>query len=151
MSPVIRDARIDDGDGVVRLVADYDRERGKPSDLLAIRGAVLACMDLPEHDLVVAVDSTDVIGYVAVHWIPFPMIQGCEGYISDLLVRRDWRGRGVGRLLLTEIETRAKATGGTRLMLHNRMARESFVRGFFAKSGFLHRADVANFVKPIES
>ena len=149
-APAVRDARVEDCDAIVAMVAAYKTEQGKSSEAAAVRGAAMACIDLPEHDLLVADAGGEVVGYLAVHWIPFPLIHGCEGYISDLVVRRDWRGRGIGTLLVAAVEARAKASGGARLMLHTRTSGEAFDWGFFKKTGFRPREDFASFTKIVD-
>lgn len=47
------------------------------------------------------------------------------------------------------VEVRANEMRCERLMLNNRVAAESFERGFFVKAGFHQRTDFANFVKPL--
>jgi GNAT superfamily N-acetyltransferase len=99
----------------------------------------------------VAEVQAQVLGYVVVHWIPFPMIGGTEGYVSDLIVERDARGAGVGSRLIARIEALARERGCHRLMLNNRVTSESFRREFYPKRGFRRRDDFAGFVKTLNS
>ncbi len=145
----IRDATPADSDQLAELVRQLHEERGAGLDVRQARDAVCACIDDLSRDLIVADCEGEVVGYVAVHWIPFPILHGQEAYVSDLLVRHDWRGGGVGRRLLAVTEDRACARGCVRIMLNNRKTAESFARGFFAQAGFRERTEMANFVKPI--
>jgi ribosomal protein S18 acetylase RimI-like enzyme len=145
----IRDAILADSDQLAELVRQLHEERGAALDVQQARDAVCACIGDGSRDLIVADCDNDVVGYVAVHWIPFPMLHGQEAYVSDLLIRRDWRGRGIGRRLLAVTEDRARARGCVRIMLNNRKTAESFARGFFAQAGFRERTEFANFVKPL--
>jgi GNAT superfamily N-acetyltransferase len=77
------------------------------------------------------------------------MLGGTEAYVSDLIVRRDQRGRGVGRRLVAVVEAEARRRGCVRVMLNNRIAAESFRRSFYLKLGFRVRDDFANLVKAL--
>jgi ribosomal protein S18 acetylase RimI-like enzyme len=88
-----------------------------------------------------------VRGFIVVHWLPFPMLGGTEAYISDLIVAREARGRGVGRELVAAVERDARARSCVRLMLNNRIGSESFQRGFYPKLGFRVRDEFASLVK----
>jgi ribosomal protein S18 acetylase RimI-like enzyme len=147
-TPSVRDATSADTDAVVGILREFHEERAIVP-VHAARDAVQACIDHDDRDLIVAEIDGMVIGYTVVHWVPFPMVQGREAYVSDLLVRREWRDQGLGSLLLAEVEERARARRCPRVMLNNRRAAESFKRGFFSKAGFREREDFANFVKTL--
>jgi ribosomal protein S18 acetylase RimI-like enzyme len=148
-TPSVRDATIADTDSVVSILREFHEERATASYVHAARDAVQACIDQDDRDLIVVEIDGVVTGYATVHWVPFPMVQGREAYVSDLLIQREWRDHGLGRLLLAEVEERARTRGCKRLMLNNRRAAESFIRGFFSKAGFREREEFANFVKPL--
>ncbi len=145
----LRVAQASDIDGITDLVTALADERGGTSDAEAVAAAAEECIGQPGHEIIVASTGRQVVGYIAVHWVPFPMLGGREAYVSDLIVKADWRGHGLGNRLMEAVEAWASETGCERLMLNNRVAAESFERGFFAKAGFRQRADFANFVKPL--
>ena len=107
------------------------------------------CLADPSHTVFVAERAEGVVGYVAVHWLPYLILQGPEGYVSELFVHEEARGAGVGALLLSEVEREAKRRGCARLCLLNRRTRESYQRGFYPKHGWQERADMANFILPL--
>ncbi len=145
-----RGADAADVTGVVELVIAHAMdERGAAIDADAVERAVRLCLESAEREVIVAEREGRIAGYVAVHWIPFPMLAGTEAYISDLIVDRAMRGAGLGSRLIAEVERRARERGCARLMLNNRMAADSFTRGFYAKLGFRHRDDFANMVKRV--
>ena len=47
--------------------------------------------------LVAEHQAHDVLGYITVHWLPYLILGGVEGYISELFVRAAERGKGAGR------------------------------------------------------
>jgi GNAT superfamily N-acetyltransferase len=88
----------------------------------------------------------EVVGYTAVHWLPYLMLAGPEGYVSELFVRDSERGQGIGTKLLEAVKQEAKERGCSRLSLLNVRYRESYQRGFYMKLGWQEREQVANFI-----
>jgi len=97
--------------------------------------------------VLVAEQAAGVLGFIVVHWLPFPMLAGTEAYVSDLIVGRQSRGQGIGRDLVAAAEQEARARSCVRLMLNNRVTAESFQRAFYPKLGFRVRNEFANLVK----
>jgi len=109
------------------------------------------CAARTDHTAFVAEDDAgEVIGYVAVHWLPYLFMKGPEGYVSELFVRRSYRCRGVGTRLLEEVRKEAVRRGASRLMLVNSRNRPSYKRGFYERRGWKERIEAANFVLPLK-
>jgi len=87
-----------------------------------------------------------VLAYAAAHWLPYLFLPGPEGYLSELFVREEARGQGIGSRLLEAVKAEAKRRGCSRLQLVNFRQRESYQRGFYAKAGWEERPDGASFV-----
>ena len=105
------------------------------------------CMADDSHTVLIAEEAKGaVLGYVAVHWLPYLMLPGPEGYVSELFVMETARGVGVGTRLLEAVKDMAVSRGCSRLMLVNRKTRESYKRGFYRKLGWEERGEFANFV-----
>ena len=99
------------------------------------------------HQVFVATgDGGALLGYVAVHYLPYLILTGPEGYVSELFVCEAARGQGVGTRLLERVKTEARARGCRRLSLLNMTDRESYQRGFYGKKGWEERNDARNFV-----
>jgi GNAT superfamily N-acetyltransferase len=90
--------------------------------------------------------GANIVGYTAVHWLPYLFLPGPEGYVSELFVAQAARGQGVGTRLLATVKEEARARGCSRLSLLNMRDRESYQRRFYAKDGWEERSDAANFV-----
>lgn len=93
----LRAAQATDVDGIRRLVTALVNERGGTSDAEAVAAAAMECIEQPGHEIIVASAGEEVVAFVAVHWVPFPMLGGREAYVSDLLVSAEWRGARVGQ------------------------------------------------------
>jgi GNAT superfamily N-acetyltransferase len=116
-------------------------------DRVPILSTLMSAVSQPACGVFVAESGDAVAGFILVHWVPFAMLGGTEGYISDLIVAAESRGAGIGRTLIHAVEEEARNRGCVRLMLNNRIAAKSFQRGFYPKIGYRHREDFANFVK----
>lgn len=109
-----------------------------------------SCHADDSHTVYVAEDSAGaVVGYAAVHWLPYMLLAGPEGYVSELFIQESARGKGAGTKLLEVIEAEAKGRGCSRLMLLNLRQRESYQREFYKKHGWEERPGVANFVRKL--
>ena len=104
------------------------------------------CLADSSHTVLLAVANGEIIGYAAAHWLPYLILRGPEGYVSELFVREESRGAGAGALLLAEIKREAAQRGCSRLSLLNRKSRASYQRGFYQKHEFEERTDMVNFV-----
>jgi GNAT superfamily N-acetyltransferase len=105
------------------------------------------CLADISHSVYVAeMAQGDIVGYLSVHWLPYLFLPGPEGYISELFVRAEARGQGIGSELLEAAREEAEARGCTRLSLINMRQRESYLRGFYAKRGWEERPEAANFI-----
>jgi GNAT superfamily N-acetyltransferase len=108
------------------------------------------CCRNDDHSIYVAENDRDeVVGYAAVHWLPYLLLSGLEGYVSELFVRPSAQGQGVGTLLLDVMKEEGEARGCSRLSLLNMRNRDSYRRGFYKKAGWQEREHAANFVLPL--
>ena len=99
------------------------------------------------HSLFVAEEQDrGIVGYVAVHWLPYLLLKAPEGYVSELFVAESTRGKGLGAALLQKVRDEAQERGCSRLTLINVRTRESYQRQFYKKQGWTERPDDARFV-----
>jgi GNAT superfamily N-acetyltransferase len=102
------------------------------------------------HVALVAEDADGVVlGYTAMHFLPYFMMPGPEAYVSELFMTAEARGKGLGKLLLAHLEKLAKKRGCCRMMLFTGRDRESYERGFYKKQGWQERPVIANFVREL--
>jgi GNAT superfamily N-acetyltransferase len=105
------------------------------------------CQADDSHSVFVALDTAgEIVGYCAVHWLPYLLLPGPEGYVSELFLRESSRSLGIGGQLLETAKAEAKERGCSRLMLLNLHNRESYKRGFYKKQGWEERQEAANFI-----
>ncbi len=148
----IRPAREDDATAiaaVLRALGWFEHLAAEPSEATTARVAehLRLCNADDSHSLYVAEDAErEVIGYASVHWLPYLFLRAPEGYLSELFVEEACRGKGLGKALLEAVITEARKRGCSRLMLINGRGRESYLRGFYDKQGWVERQGVANFI-----
>jgi ribosomal protein S18 acetylase RimI-like enzyme len=109
------------------------------------------CAASNSHTIYVAeLTNGNIAGYAAVHWLPYLLLTGPEGYVSELFVRNSEQGRGIGTLLLDAIIEEGRERGCSRLSLLNMRNRESYQRGYYRKVGWEERENAANFILPLK-
>ncbi|MEA1958337.1 MAG: GNAT family N-acetyltransferase [Chloroflexota bacterium] len=112
-----------------------------------VAGHIEMCGNDGSHSIYVAGnDNGRLVGYVAVHWLPYLFLKGPEGYLSELFVYETDRGQGIGTRLLEAVKDEARQRGCCRLMLLNSKKRESYKRSFYRKRGWDEREEGANFM-----
>jgi GNAT superfamily N-acetyltransferase len=151
----IRKAVIDDAPGIAKLLQGIGwfeafSSREFKDSVTRVESRLRQCRADDSHSIYVAeAPHGEIAGYGSVHWLPYLFMAGPEGHVSELFVRDDARGQGVGRQLLRVIEADARVRGCQRLSLINLRNRESYQRQFYLKAGWHERSEAANFVYAI--
>ena len=147
----VRSVRMEDAAAVTRVLQTVEwfsppaDEPIRETEALVARQLEL-CLADDSHSVYVAEDpGGEIAGYVVVHWLPYPVARGSEGYVSDLFVADAARGQGIGTRLLEEVESEARRRGCKRLMLLNGRESECYRREFYTKRGWIERREIANF------
>lgn len=148
----LRQVTIEDAGQLASLLCDvgwfeaFKRENLQAS-IPRVKAQLAQCLADGSHSIYVAeTDGGTIIGYAAVHWIPYLFMSGPEGYVSELFVHAGARSQGTGRRLLELVETEARRRGCVRLSLINLRQRESYRRQFYVKAGWKERSEAANFI-----
>lgn len=151
----IRRAAADDAPALAslqRALALFSSLEGEAPEATQTRVArqLGRCLADDSHAVFVALaPDGEVVGYASVHWLPYLIHAGPEGYVSELFVGEPSRGAGLGTRLLEAVEAAARERGCVRLQLLNFRTRASYLRGFYPKVGWLERPDGASFVKAL--
>jgi GNAT superfamily N-acetyltransferase len=152
MERQIRKIKVQDALQLAELLRDigwFESFKSEPIEAASqrVRLHIEQCLADNSHSVLVAETSSgQIVGYGSVHWLPYLFLEGPEGLVSELFVRESARGQGVGRELLRNIETEARARGCARLSLINLRNRESYMRQFYVKAGWEERPEAANFI-----
>ncbi|MBN2533060.1 MAG: GNAT family N-acetyltransferase [Spirochaetales bacterium] len=143
----------EDIDSILALIIQYKKEQNFPFNTSyenEIKKQLFIAVKQKQKNTYVCVVQSEITGYINMHICPFPMIGGKELYISDLLVKQDMRGNGIGKKLMEKAIEIAQENECTRIMLNNAKESESYRRSFYIKSGFIERPHFANFVKSVK-
>jgi ribosomal protein S18 acetylase RimI-like enzyme len=138
---VIRDADLLDPEesrALTEIIDCYAREPGGQSAPLSAYARAALAPGLRAHPAAFALlawQGATAIGTAVCVW-GFSTFTGCPSLnVHDLAVLPAHRGRGVGRLLLEEIERRARARGSSKLTLEVHASNEDAMR-LYQRFGF---------------
>ena len=94
-------------------------------------------LENPDVVILVADDNGDVIGYTyaTVEGYDYMALRGPAGVIQDIIVDPEFRGRGVGSLLLDAVLAKLKSRGVPQVVLSTAERNETAQR-LFARKGF---------------
>lgn len=90
-----------------------------------------------------------IVGYGAVHWVPFLFLSGGEAYVTELFIHPFASRKGAGSEILGTITAEATKRGCARVSLLNGRDGESYRRNFYKNRGWQERDRMANFILPI--
>jgi predicted N-acetyltransferase YhbS len=89
-------------------------------------------------DLLVAEDEAQVTGYALVTRFLVLYANGHVAELQELMVAPAWRGRGIGRALVSAIARKARVAGAVELTVPTRRARDYYLAlGFTETATFL--------------
>jgi GNAT superfamily N-acetyltransferase len=136
----IEPARECDLKAIVQLIAEDEHgfHADSPETYDATRyGQAFAEIDTdPRNELFVARDNGIIVGTVQITFIPYIFDGGSErALVETMFVARDWRGRGVGGVLLDHACARARERGCGMVQLNSNKQRADAHR-FYVRHGF---------------
>lgn len=105
----IRRAVEGDGPKLLSLLSQYCLEVGNVLSEDHLQAAMVPLIKRPElGDLLVAEQNGELIGYVVITWGWGIESGGAEALVDEMFVTAEYRGQGVGTLLMTAALERAK-------------------------------------------
>lgn len=148
----IREAKIDDSEQLVDLLENigwfktlFSHSRNELVNITEKH--IHLCLEDKSHSIyVIEEEEKMILGYISVHWLPYLFLEGPEGFISELFIKDNQRGKGIGTELLNKVKEEAKERGCSRLSLLNGKNRESYEKRFYQKQGFEERSHMLNLI-----
>ena len=134
---MVRRAEAADAEAIGRLLHDFNREYEDftpGSEKIAVRIREL----LAGGDTVILVAGDGPDGLAVMRFRPSIWIEALECYLAELYVVPDRRGRGLGRALMEEVMTVARAQGAGHIEL-NTSDDDVAARALYEKLGFTNR------------
>ncbi|MEW5869427.1 MAG: GNAT family N-acetyltransferase [Chloroflexota bacterium] len=153
MNTTIRPARLSDARALTSLLRQLGwfevfKTEDEAASQARLQRHLQLCLADESHTILIAEDEHgQVLAYAAIHWLPYLILSGPEGYVSELFVDAAARGQGIGSRLLAALEDEARRRGCSRLSLLNNRQRESYQRGFYTQQGWEQRPGMINFIK----
>ena len=120
----------------VPAIAKLSEELGYPLAEEVVRSRMAHLAVLPEHGIIVAEADGGVCGWVHVH-AHRSLVSGERADIYGLVVSRDVRRRGIGRILIAEAERWAGERGLGLIVLRSNVQR-SESHSFYPAVGYEH-------------
>ena len=143
MEIIVREISVKDANQINRL----SEELGYPLTAEQTRRNISAVIESKDHTAFVASYKDEVIGWVgAAHVIMLEVMPHCE--INGLVIDKQYRGQGVGKLLIDSVKEWAKGKGNHILSLHCNIKREDAHR-FYEHIGFVKIKQQSNFIMKI--
>ena len=154
----IRPALASDAAGISELLHGIGwfkayEDRTIAQNTAAVKQLLQDAQAQPERSLLLVAEDAQqrISGYCAIHWLPIAVLQGWEGYVSELFIAEHARGAGLGQQLLDAATEAARARDCLRIWLVNNRERPSYVRGFYSQQGWAEQAEMARFVLPLRT
>ena len=154
----VRPAQLSDAAGISELlhgIGWFKAYEGRTiaQNIEAIKTLLMSAEAEPQRSLLLAAedDQQRISGYCAIHWLPVAVLQGWEGYVSELFIAEHARGAGLGQKLLDAATQAASERGCLRIWLVNNRERPSYTRGFYSQQGWTEQAEMARFVLPLKT
>jgi GNAT superfamily N-acetyltransferase len=120
----------------VPAIAALSGELGYPLAEEVVRSRMHKLASLPDHDIIVAETEGAVCGWIHVH-AHQSLVSGERADIYGLVVSREVRRRGIGRMLMAKAETWARQRGLNLIVLRSNVQRPES-HAFYPALGYEH-------------
>lgn len=146
----LRPLRAHDLDVIMQLHRELGWNPAFQADGSTLRQRLHALTTEEDALLLVAELDGDVVGYVHGEIVMYLLFAGREMLVSELFVKQEARGHGVGSALMAAIEAEAVKRKCFRISVLNSRERESYKRGFYPALGYEERTQTATFTKRLD-
>jgi (aminoalkyl)phosphonate N-acetyltransferase len=137
MKTMIRSATTQDVNRIYQMICELEEEQ---FDFALFEKYYYQNIDLPDNIYLVAVENDQIIGFLSCHGQLLLHHCGMAYEIQELFVDKDFRGNGIGKLLLEKLKEELKdrdpkilevTSGIKRKEAHDFYERNGFVRSHF--------------------
>ena len=146
----IRTFKKKDVEKVLPIIMQYREQHHKivvdESIIKSTREVLFSMIEHKDSIVYVGESENAAIGYMAIHFCPYPLLGANEIYITDLVITPEYRNKGIGKAFLDKAIETGRSMKCKRLMLNNNKISESYFRSFYRKCDFEERTGFANFV-----
>ena len=133
--------------GDAEQVNQLSKQLGYPLSLAHTLQNITAVTQSNDHTAFVAIDENKIVGWIGVAYtIMLEVMPHCE--INGLVIDENYRGKGVGKLLIENVKQWAKQKGVDKLSLHCNIKRTA-ANLFYRHLGFIEVKQQKNWVLDI--
>ena len=127
----------DDFDQIISLLIKLRDETGgmDQTDIDTIQKNLEELIESPSNHMLVARDGTKLIGFVNFLIRKTVLHESPSGLIDELIIIDEYRGKGVGRKLISEVIQRCRRQGCCELEVSTLMSNQK-ARSFYRECGF---------------
>lgn len=144
---LIRAARSDDAERIIQLLVELGRPKPRRIEVKLFEQLIDRYIsDLDKEIFVAEIDSI-IVGVVSIVFLPRLNRMAPEAWIPDLLVSRNYRGKGVGKALLEKCFDLARQKACWRVRLESGLSRRAS-HAFYRRMKM--RAYAFSFMKAIQ-
>jgi GNAT superfamily N-acetyltransferase len=143
LTPLLREARADDAAELARLTM----ELGYPVSEETMLARLHMLLPHPDHHITVAATGGALCGWIAAEHRR-TLESGERIEIVGLVVDANYRGSGVGRMLVADAEQWARRSGFETIAVRSNIAREAS-HPFYARLGYIRRKTQHFYVKSL--
>jgi N-acetylglutamate synthase-like GNAT family acetyltransferase len=133
----IRELEITDIDVLIRLLEQLWTD--KPIDKLAVKRVIEKGLNSNSQIYICAIDNGELIGYCSLMIKCNLWLEANSGIVDELIVDKAYRNRGVGKMLMAEIERIAKDSECKRLPIAEYRLFKSLLHTTLPKNHYLCR------------
>src|SRR5262245_43237083 len=144
MAVTVRRAAVSDADAISRLTTQL----GYASDVPTVETRIARLLARPEHKLCVAEMDGRVVGWLDLMVSDWIDSDSCV-IVAGLVVDKDCRGQGIGRLLMRHAEEWARDNGCPMVRLWSSSSRHA-AHEFYQAVGYTHIKTHLSFVKVVD-
>lgn len=139
-----------DVEKILSIIIEYRQEHHKivvdDSVKESTRQVLLSMVEHKDSFVFVGEIENQVAGFMVIHLCPFPLLGSNEIYLTDLVVKPEFRSKGIGKSFIEKAKEVGRSMNCKRLMLNNNKTSESYFRSYYSKCNFEERTGFANFV-----
>ncbi|MBJ9721001.1 GNAT family N-acetyltransferase [Acinetobacter calcoaceticus] len=128
----IRSAKLED----TQAICDLLKQMGYPQSLALIQEKFEILNNDSNSQILVAEEGGRICGFLSLYFIPQIALQGDFAKVCYLCVDENMRSKGVGHLLVQEVEQLARRRGCDRMELHSGMQRP-LAHQFYLREGYV--------------
>jgi ribosomal protein S18 acetylase RimI-like enzyme len=130
-----------DIDQIISLLVRLRDETGgmDQTDIDTIQNTLEELIDSPSNHMLVARDGTIPIGFVNFLIRKTVLHRSPSGLIDELIISDEYRGKGIGRRLISEVIQRCRNQGCCELEVSTLMSNQK-ARSFYRECGFNEEA-----------